>query len=515
VYRNSGLLRCCSYAEHFEGMAMGRRIGMLSPPAWTVCLSVELLGLVVGGFVSAFTPASKTFFQIFVWAAVVTMVIGLLRWRPHRAGPLWLLTGYAAVTAMGISASMAPAVPATLNLQDWFYLAANVVAMAAATWLIRINMPGRDRERFLDAAIISSGFALLASIFLVKPAISTAGSMNLAIVAASQPMTDLFVLALLVSLALRGSLKNPAMRLIALGQISMLGVDCGFAFLPDVRQNPLLLMVVASGTLLMYGMFAAAFLHPGIRDITTVSADTRSGSSWIRMPLLLTAVMSGPALLTLEAYRHNMLVPDAYSIAAGCAVIFGLVVARLQALVARVHTQSLTLKDQADRLQLLASRDGLTGLTNRRGWDSALAEGLERARRYDIMTTVAIIDLDFFKQFNDSFGHPAGDRLLKSASAAWSAQVRNVDVLARYGGEEFIVLLPGCDGPAAADVLTRLRDATPEAQSFSAGIATWDTQETGDQFVARADTALYEAKRTGRARSVIAETIPVAAGAPS
>jgi diguanylate cyclase (GGDEF)-like protein len=118
--------------------------------------------------------------------------------------------------------------------------------------------------------------------------------------------------------------------------------------------------------------------------------------------------------------------------------------------------------------------------------------------------SIAMVDLDHFKAFNDAYGHPAGDRLLKAAAAAWTAQLRSVDHLARYGGEEFIVLLPDADTAEAVEVMERLRAATPLGQTFSSGVATWDDLETSDEMIARADAALYDAKRTGRDRVVVA-----------
>jgi diguanylate cyclase len=205
-----------------------------------------------------------------------------------------------------------------------------------------------------------------------------------------------------------------------------------------------------------------------------------------------------------QAWQYHSRVPDAAAIAVGCAVIFVLVVARLQTLLARVNSQAVLLAQQADRLQALAILDGLTGLTNRRGWETALSAGLERARRHGLATTVALLDLDHFKRYNDSHGHQAGDRLLKTAAAAWTGQLRQGDLLARYGGEEFILLLPGCTAQEATDVVQRLRGATPDNQTFSAGIATWTAPETSDQLVSRADAALYRAKAGGRDRWIIA-----------
>jgi diguanylate cyclase (GGDEF)-like protein len=94
--------------------------------------------------------------------------------------------------------------------------------------------------------------------------------------------------------------------------------------------------------------------------------------------------------------------------------------------------------------------------------------------------------------------------MLKTAAAAWRDQLRAVDHLARYGGEEFIVLLPTASAELATMVLERLRRATPAGQTFSAGVATWDRNETSEELIARADRALYEAKDAGRDRIQVA-----------
>jgi diguanylate cyclase (GGDEF)-like protein len=113
---------------------------------------------------------------------------------------------------------------------------------------------------------------------------------------------------------------------------------------------------------------------------------------------------------------------------------------------------------------------------------------------------VALLDLDHFKVFNDSYGHPTGDLLLREAAAAWRAALPPEAFLARYGGEEFTLLFRGLDGAAAHAAVDRLRDLTPLRQTFSAGLARWDGTEEPAAALARADAALYEAKRTGRNR---------------
>ena len=150
------------------------------------------------------------------------------------------------------------------------------------------------------------------------------------------------------------------------------------------------------------------------------------------------------------------------------------------------------------RLSDLAETDELTGLPNRRTWDATIRSAVGYAARTRRSLCVAVIDLDHFKRYNDLHGHQAGDRLLKAAAAAWRTALRQTDTLARYGGEEFAVVLPGCSADVAETVLERLRELTPDGQTCSVGLAEWSPGESEADLVARADMALYAAKRAGR-----------------
>jgi diguanylate cyclase (GGDEF)-like protein len=156
------------------------------------------------------------------------------------------------------------------------------------------------------------------------------------------------------------------------------------------------------------------------------------------------------------------------------------------------------------RLEQAARTDDLTGLPNRRAWDEHLARELARARRVGTSLCVAMLDLDHFKEYNDLHGHQGGDRFLKEAAAAWQSRIRDTDLIARYGGEEFAVALLDCDLAAAAEMVDEMREQTPEGESTSAGVAAWDGSEGEAELVARADAALYEAKRAGRDQVVSA-----------
>ncbi len=156
------------------------------------------------------------------------------------------------------------------------------------------------------------------------------------------------------------------------------------------------------------------------------------------------------------------------------------------------HAKAMLMLHEAARV------DGLTGATNRRGWEERISQVLTLARRPELSVAVAILDLDNFKNFNDSWGHQSGDKLLQETVAAWQGALREEDILARYGGDEFSLILPGCDLHGAAAVLERLLLLTPNGQSCSVGVAIWDGRESPDQLISRIDSALYEGKKHKR-----------------
>jgi len=161
-----------------------------------------------------------------------------------------------------------------------------------------------------------------------------------------------------------------------------------------------------------------------------------------------------------------------------------------------------------NRLQNLANVDPLTGIPNRRAFFEEaefLFEGSGHARRHSIL----MIDVDYFKDVNDNFGHRAGDRVLSVVAAAVKSQLRSADLVGRYGGDELVIALAGCDGPAAFAVAERIRTvvaATPIVTedgvvnvTLSIGVAGAEHGEGLLPVLARADLALYDAKRAGRA----------------
>jgi diguanylate cyclase (GGDEF)-like protein/PAS domain S-box-containing protein len=160
------------------------------------------------------------------------------------------------------------------------------------------------------------------------------------------------------------------------------------------------------------------------------------------------------------------------------------------------------------RLEQTARTDYLTGVDNRRSLDHTLAASISAARRHGETLSLAMIDLDRFKTFNDEFGHQEGDSYLRQTVAKWREVLRLEDFIARYGGEEFVVLLPATGLDAAVHCLERLRAMTPAPLTCSVGLAVWDGSETPAALLGRADRAVYRAKATGRDRLIIAGPAP-------
>lgn len=155
------------------------------------------------------------------------------------------------------------------------------------------------------------------------------------------------------------------------------------------------------------------------------------------------------------------------------------------------------------------TRDSLTGVYNRKFFESQLRNELKRFKRAQRPFGLIMLDIDFFKKINDTYGHQCGDYVLKSLASAVSSKIRGTDILARYGGEEFFCLLPETDIDSATHVAETLRMAVenktynfqniPIQITISLGVTAMHPEiESPEALIKKADDALYEAKRTGR-----------------
>jgi diguanylate cyclase (GGDEF)-like protein len=178
----------------------------------------------------------------------------------------------------------------------------------------------------------------------------------------------------------------------------------------------------------------------------------------------------------------------------------------------RLRELYVTVQEQNRQLQEMANRDGLTGLYNHRYFHEQLSQDFLRAKRYHENLSCILFDIDFFKKFNDTYGHQTGDVVLKALATVIQRATRESDLAARYGGEEFAIVLYYTDGAAAYQAAERLRTMVESHEvqdngnvlrvTISVGVATFPHEKIHDskELIEHADQALYKAKDNGRNR---------------
>ena len=235
---------------------------------------------------------------------------------------------------------------------------------------------------------------------------------------------------------------------------------------------------------------------------------------WTAMALGLAALFlltDKPISLPHETYLERFATMTVFILTIGRCMFIGIFSSAMRE---SLYKSGLALKEANRRIEELAELDDLTGSLNRRCIMSFLDDEIARAARANIRCSIALIDLDWFKRINDTYGHPTGDEVLRTFAITVFANIRGVDRFGRYGGEEFLLVLPDTPHEVAVRMLERLRSITSELDwsaflpgmrvTFSAGIATLTASDTADTFLARADSALYKAKAQGRNRTASA-----------
>ncbi len=179
---------------------------------------------------------------------------------------------------------------------------------------------------------------------------------------------------------------------------------------------------------------------------------------------------------------------------------------------AEMERETAALRERVRKERRAALIDTLTRIPNRLALEERLAQETARLKRFKEPLSLVVFDVDLFKRINDDYGHLAGDNALKSIAKLLASRIRETDFIARYGGEEFVLVMPGADLKAAAQVADKLRSAversgfhfrgTPVQITVSGGVAQFKSGEEPAQVFERADKALYKAKQGGRNRIV-------------
>ena len=463
-----------------------------------------LLLALLGGYLYLDDRGQRLWFTAAAVAAMVHGFRGLLVHRPaHPRGWLLLLLGFSGWLTGDLvwlveSWHHYDRFPAP---SDALYLASYLAIGAGVLSMVRSRRPGGDYAAFLDAAILTTGAAVLALVFLISPSTRDPQLGLLAKVAGTAyPIGDVFLLGALTRLLTSPGARNASYRLLLAALCATTATDSAWnIMIATSGEVPADRSWLNVGWLCAYLLIAAA---ANARSMVEVAEPAPPNEVLPLGPRRIVALGIGlllPAAVLLADGLDGDGV-DWPAIALGAAVMSALVLLRFVNLLSTVQTQAV-------RLAALARTDPLTGAPNRRSWDHELARACRFAREHGTSLSVALLDLDHFKEFNDTHGHQAGDQLLRDAVRAWRQALPGSAVLARYGGEEFAVLLPGHPLPDARRAIVLLAAGTPRDQSFSAGIAEWRPTASPDgptALVAAADRALYRAKRSGRNRIITA-----------
>jgi diguanylate cyclase (GGDEF)-like protein len=310
-------------------------------------------------------------------------------------------------------------------------------------------------------------------------------------VASAYPIGDLLVLSVLLRLVLTPAARNVSFVSLTSGLVVLLVTDVYYIVLTS--SGGLLPRWANVAYALSYLLIGFATMHPSRSALTEPTARGAGRPVVSKIVTLGCASLLPPVLGATLALAHSHL--DPLMVAIGGAASSLLVLVRLSDLLRDSESQSA-------QLVAMARTDGLTGVPNRRTWDYELARACESARIEGTSLTVAMLDLDNFKHYNDTQGHVSGDLALKETAAAWARVIDGHGFLARYGGEEFACFFPSTEFSAAEALLLRFHTTVAREQTCSIGVTEWLPTEQVTTAMARADEALYEAKRSGRDRTV-------------
>lgn len=375
--------------------------------------------------------------------------------------------------------------------------------IGVALWALAKLSRGEDhRGDLLDVLIMVAGIGALMWVSVLGPAVHARDLPLLAhVVSVSYPVADLMLLAMLARLLI-GSRRSGAMRLLAAASGLMAVADTLLAFQLASDTSKLGILLDCLYLLNCAFMVAAAF-HPSARTFAPSAATATHRLTMPRLVFLGAALMAFPILLATG--------PDDVVLIAALAVsTFVAVLARMSRLNRRLDGARRSIEDKSAQLRHQAFHDGLTGLPNRALIMDRLEHLLAGSGRPGSAGVAAMfIDLDGFKDVNDTLGHEVGDKLLQSVAGRLRGSLRDGETIGRLGGDEFVVLLDGVTDPYALEsIAERIVDVigqpfeiqgwtSPIRVTTSIGIAAGPAA-TSHELLRDADMALYDAKAAGK-----------------
>jgi diguanylate cyclase (GGDEF)-like protein len=466
--------------------------------------------LVVYRFVSEGVPRDVVYFVV-GFAAVGAILVGVRRNRPSNPRPWLFLAAGQAVWVVGDCLDSWHELTGNLGYPtsaDVCYLLGYPLIAAAITMIVRDRRALDDFGSTLDGLTVTAGLGLLSFVVLIRPALEgTDDSLVATLVTLAYPAFDILLLGAVIPLLSAGGKGSRSLFSLLVGAGLVLVADTATSaydlYAGEERVWPDYVFLMS------YLAFGAAALDPSARSSTDPASRQVQFGRW-RLIALGVAVLIAPGTLAVQQIAGARL--DVWGVVAGSAVMFLLVVWRMFVAIGQIAEVSRQRKKLQEELAYEAAHDSLTDLPNRAEAMSLIRAALSRAQRSGELVSLLFIDLDGFKLVNDTFGHPAGDELLRVVAHRLRGAVRDGDVVSRLGGDEFVVLLePVADVAVAMAAAQRIVEVVSEPVVIgrdtarvgaSIGVAVnEDSRTDAEQLIHEADVAAYRAKAGGRGRS--------------